>query len=158
MVTKREIYAIIAGYGLGKVLPAGSTVKAAKTTVTSIARPLGKVAIGLARRHPAVAAGAGLVAAHELGVLDPVYSKAKTVRKKTMSKFNQSVKEGMAIVKRSTSYGKKGVINSPKKAFAAVTKTVSKAKQGKATPKKGVLRKVATAARKKFKGLKGRLA
>jgi len=65
------------------------------------------------------------------------------------SKFNQSVKKGMAIVKASTSYGKKGVISNAKKAFSAVTKTVSKAMKGKAAPKKGPLKKVYAMARAK---------
>ena len=47
---------------------------------------------------------------------------APSRRKKRMSKFNQAVKKGMAAVKASTSYGKKGIISSPKKAFTAVTK------------------------------------
>ena len=82
-----------------------------------------------------------------------------TKRKKRMSQFNAAVKQGMSTVKASTSYGKKGTINNSKKAFAAVTKTGSKARKGRATPKKGVLGKVARAARKRFKGLKiGRLA
>jgi len=148
MVTKREIYAIIAGYGLGKVLPAGSTARAAKRTVTTIARPVGRLAIGLAKRHPGVAAVSGLYAAHELGYLDPVYERAKPIKKKAMTKFNRAVKKGMSIVKSSTSYGRKGVINSPKKAFAAVTKTVSKANKGQKAPKKGILKKVYTAAAK----------
>ena len=75
-----------------------------------------------------------------------------TKRKKAVSKFNRAVKEGVAIVKASTSYGKKGVIKTPRKAFTAVTKTVSKVKRGKAAPKKGILGKVARAARKRFKG------
>jgi hypothetical protein len=73
-------------------------------------------------------------------------------RKKRISKFNQAIKQGMSIIKSSKSYGKPGVINNPKKAFTAVTKTVSKVKKGKATPKKGILKKVAAAARKRFKG------
>jgi len=148
MVTKREIYAIIAGYGLGKVLPAGSTVKTAKRTVFAIARPAGKVAIGLAKRHPGVAIGTGLVAAHQLGYLDPVYAGAKPVKKRAMSKFNKSVKGGMSIIRASTSYGSKGTINNAKKAFAAVTKTVSKVWRKKATPKKGPMSAVARYARK----------
>jgi len=40
--------------------------------------------------------------------------------KKTKSKFNTAVSRGMKAVKNSTSYGKKGVISSPKKAFAVV--------------------------------------
>ena len=71
-----------------------------------------------------------------------------TKRKKAMSKFNRAVKEGMKIVKASTSYGKKGTISNSKKAFSAVTKTVSMAKRGGKTPKRGVLRKVALQAKK----------
>jgi len=63
-------------------------------------------------------------------------------RKKVMTKFNKAVKEGMKIVKASTSYGKKGTISNSKKAFSAVTKTVSKARKGAKAPKKGILRKV----------------
>jgi len=76
-------------------------------------------------------------AAHELGFLDPVYERAAPVKKKAMSKFNQAVKKGMAIVKASPQYGKKGVISNSKKAFAAVTKTVSKVRRGKQKPKRG---------------------
>jgi hypothetical protein len=68
-------------------------------------------------------------------------------RKKAMTKFNKAVKEGMKIVKASKSYGKKGVIRDSKKAFSAVTKTVSKANKGGKTPVKGVLRKVALKAK-----------
>ena len=146
MVTKREIYAVIAAYGLGRVLPKGSTTKAAKLTVRSIARPLLAAGIGLARRHPLGAAAALGYGAHELGYLDPVYERAIPVKKKAMSKFNRAVKKGMSIVKSSTSYGRKGVISSPKKAFAAVTKTVSKVNKGQKAPKKGILKKVYTAA------------
>ena len=63
-------------------------------------------------------------------------------RKKAMTKFNRAVKEGMKIVKASSSYGKKGTISNSKKAFAAVTKSVSKARKGGKLAKKGVLRKV----------------
>jgi hypothetical protein len=72
-------------------------------------------------------------------------------RKKAMTKFNRSVKEGMKIVKASKSYGKAKTINSPKKAFAAVTRTVSKVLRGKPKPKTGVLKKVAAAAAKILK-------
>jgi len=75
-------------------------------------------------------------------------------RKKRMSKFNAAVKKGMAIVKGSTSYGKKGVISNPKTAFGAVTKAVSKVskalKAGKKKPKSGnvAIKKVLIAAAK----------
>ena len=63
-------------------------------------------------------------------------------RKKAMTKFNRAVKEGMKIVRSSSSYGKKGSISNSKKAFSAVTKTVAKARKGAKAPKKGILRKV----------------
>tara|TARA_Y100000310_G_scaffold87529_1_gene84369 strand:+ start:616 stop:1185 length:570 start_codon:yes stop_codon:yes gene_type:complete len=74
-------------------------------------------------------------------------------RKKAMTKFNKAVKEGMKIVKASSSYGKKGTISNSKKAFAAVTKSVSKARKGGKLPKKGVLRTVQS----KAKGILGRI-
>ena len=69
-------------------------------------------------------------------------------RKKAMTKFNKAVKEGMKIVRSSSSYGKKGTISNSKKAFSAVTKTVAKARKGGKTPAKGVLRKIALKAKK----------
>jgi len=63
-------------------------------------------------------------------------------RKKVKSKFNAAVSKGMKTVKASTSYGKKGVINNAKKAFTAVTKTVSAKKKGNKAPKKGIRRKI----------------
>jgi len=70
-----------------------------------------------------------------------------TKRKKAMTKFNRAVKEGMKIVKASSSYGKKGTISNSKKAFSAVTKSVAKARKGGKLPIKGVLRKVAKRAK-----------
>ena len=92
-----------------------------------------------------------------------------TKRKKAMTKFNRAVKEGMKIVRSSTSYGKKGTIANSKKAFSAVTKSVSKARKGGKLAKSGVLRKVQQKAkqilgkevrrRKKYaKGPAGKLA
>jgi len=146
MVTKREIYAVIAGYGIRGILPAGSTVQAAKFTVHSIVRPLGRIALVGAKANPPLALATTAFAAHELGYLDPIYERAAPVKKKAMSKFNQAVKKGMSIVKSSSSYGKKGVISNAKKAFTAVTKTVSKARKGQKKPKSGVLKQVYTAA------------
>jgi len=51
--------------------------------------------------------------------------------KRTKSKFNKAVGAGMKAAKASTSYGKKGIINAPKKAFAAVTKLASKINKAK---------------------------
>jgi len=70
------------------------------------------------------------------------------IKKRALTKFNQSVRAGMKIVKASPSYGKKGTINVPKKAFAAVNKVISNVNKGKKITAKGVLRKVALRAKK----------
>jgi len=59
------------------------------------------------------------------------------VAKKKSSKFNLAIKKGMAAIKRSNSYGKKGIINNAKKAFSTVTKTVSRLMRGKKVSSKG---------------------
>jgi len=51
--------------------------------------------------------------------------------KRTKSKFNSAVSKGMKAVKNSVSYGKKGVISAPKKAFAAVVGVASKLNKAK---------------------------
>jgi len=68
--------------------------------------------------------------------------------KKPMTTFNKAVKKGMAIVKGSTSYGKKGTINNAKKAFGAVTKVASAASNQRKMPKSGITRKI-------YLGIKG---
>ena len=68
-------------------------------------------------------------------------------RKKIMSGFNKSVSAGMSAIKKSSSYGKRGSISNSKKAFAAVTKTVSRLAKGGKTPKSGIRRKIALAAK-----------
>jgi len=77
-------------------------------------------------------------------VLETAFIPSK--RKKAMTKFNRAVKEGMKIVKESTSYGPRGGIKDPKKAFSAVVKMVSRVNRGKGLTGKGVLRKVGKAA------------
>lgn len=113
---------------------------------------------------PAVAAGAqAFTQAPPIGIQRPediLIAQAietafvPTKRKKAMTKFNRAVKEGMKIVKASSSYGKKGTISNSKKAFSAVTKAVSKARKGGKLAKKGILRKVQT----KAKGILGKMA
>jgi hypothetical protein len=66
----------------------------------------------------------------------------KAIRKKATTPFNKAIKKGMSIVKQSTSYGKKGLINNPKKAFSAVTKVASAASKKKKAPKSGIARKI----------------
>jgi hypothetical protein len=66
----------------------------------------------------------------EQGLADIEFGIKKKV-KKTKSKFNSAVSKGMKAVKNSSSYGKKGIINAPKKAFKAVVATASKLSKAK---------------------------
>lgn len=178
MATKDQLYQIIAAYGLGRVLPAGSTRAAARTAVNGLVKagrvivpatgraavaaapPLARGAAGLARASPAGATAATLLAAQQLGLLDPIIEPAqefveeeviiplKKSGKRTRSKFNKAVSAGMQAVKASKSYGKKGTINNAKRAFSAVTKVASKVNQGKKVSAKGVTGTIARAVRK----------
>jgi hypothetical protein len=69
-----------------------------------------------------------------------VSTKKRTVKAK--SKFNKAVSAGMKAVKASTSYGKKGIISSPKRAFSVVTKTASHINRGGKVAKSGITRKL----------------
>jgi len=68
--------------------------------------------------------------------------------KKTKSKFNKMVSAGMKSIKETTSYGKKGVINAPKKAFKSVVGAASAVNRGKKLPKSGIKRKLMILMRK----------
>jgi len=57
--------------------------------------------------------------------------------KRRKSTYNTAVSKAMKAIKKSTSYGKKGIINTPKKAFGFVARTVSKLRKGKKVPSKG---------------------
>ena len=52
------------------------------------------------------------------------------------------VSAGMKSVKASTSYGKKGIVNAPKKAFKAVVSAASAVNRGKKLPKSGIKRRL----------------
>jgi len=67
---------------------------------------------------------------YEQALTDLQIGVGKRVRK-TKSKFNTAVSRGMSAAKAGTSYGVKGVISAPKKAFAAVTKMASKINKAK---------------------------
>ena len=58
-------------------------------------------------------------------------------RSPAKSIYNKAVSTGMKALKKSSSYGKKGVLSTPKKAFGFVAKTVSKLRRGKKVPSKG---------------------
>jgi len=57
--------------------------------------------------------------------------------KRRKSTYNSAVSKGIKALKKSTSYGKRGVLNTPKKAFGFVARTVSKLRRGKKVPSKG---------------------
>ena len=168
MATKDQLYQIIAAYGLGRTLPSGSTRAAARTAVNGLVKAgkivvpaasragaraapsIGRAALGVARRNPYVATGAGLLALQQAGLLDPIIDPiAETVEeevvipiqksgRKGRTKFNKAVSKGMSAVKMSKFYGKKGTINNAKRAFGAVTKVASKVNAGKKVSAKGV--------------------
>jgi hypothetical protein len=98
-----------------------------------------------------------LEAASERGRMDRIrFEQALTdltvgagkVKTRTKSKFNNFVSKGMSTIKQSTSYGKKGVINAPKKAFKVVVAAASAVSRGKKVPKSGIKRKLMTMMRK----------
>ena len=69
------------------------------------------------------------------GLFRPLPSRVPKIRRK--STYNTAVSKAMKAIKKSTSYGKKGVLNAPKKAFGFVAKTVSKLRRGKKVSSKG---------------------
>jgi len=98
-----------------------------------------------------------LAAAAERGRMDRIrFEQALTdlevgvgkVKTRTKSKFNNMVSKGMSTIKASTTYGKKGIINAPKKAFKAVVAAASAVSRGKKVPKSGIKRKLMTMMRK----------
>jgi len=133
-----------------KVLPAALRVGA--VPAASIAGSLGRAAIPIATNPYLAGAALGygalqtqpgqqlLGAAAESGAqtrrdldvaLFNLQAQAEEKVKRTKTKFNRAVGAGMKAAKASASYGKKGVINAPKKAFAAVTKIASKINKAK---------------------------
>ena len=88
MVTKKDLEVAIAAYGLGRILPAGSTRAAARAVVGAVTRggkviapPVARGAVGVtraavgglagvARRNPGVLAGLTVAEAYRQGVFD----------------------------------------------------------------------------------------
>ena len=144
---------------LKKTLPiagraaAGTARVAGRSAIGAIA-PIAAnpYAVGAALGYGALQTQPGqqlLEAAEDRGRMDRIrYEQAltnleygvKSRVKKTKSKFNKMVSAGMKKVKDSTSYGKKGVINAPKKAFKAVVGAASAVNRGKKIPKSGIKR------------------
>ncbi len=133
---------------------AGSAARAAVPLATN------PYAVGAALGYGALQTDPGqqlLEAAGERGRMDRIrYEQALTdlevgvgkLKTKTKSKFNKMVSAGMKSVKASTSYGKKGIVNAPKKAFKAVVGAASAVNRGKKLPKSGIKRKLMLLMRK----------
>jgi hypothetical protein len=139
--TAKRAFPLAARAAVGTASVAGrSALGAALPIVTN------PYAAGLALGYGALQTEPGqqlLESAEERGRMDRIrYEQALTDLqvgvgkrvKRTKSKFNTAVSKGMKAAKASTSYGKKGVLSAPKKAFAVVTKIASrinKAKKGR---------------------------
>ena len=109
MATKDQLYQIIAAYGLGRVLPSGSTRAAARVAVNGLVKsgkivipaasraaakaapPIGRAALGVARANPAVATGATILALQQAGLLDPIIDPiAETVEEEVVIPIKKS--------------------------------------------------------------------
>jgi len=67
---------------------------------------------------------------------------ALPMRPRKPSSFNKAVSQGMRVVKKSTSYGKKGEIKPAKKAFTVVVKLAAAKMKKKKAPKSGIRRRI----------------
>ena len=84
-------------------------------------------------------------------MLDAMQRDQGIKRPKKATKYNRSVKAGMAAAKASKYFGKPGTINNPKKAFVTVNRVASKVNKGKKVSSKGVSGKIARAVRRILK-------
>jgi len=133
---------------------AGSTVRAAIPLATNPYLAGAALGYGALQTQPGQEL---LEAASERGRMDRIrYEQAltdltegvKSKVRKTKSKFNKMVSAGMKSIKASTSYGKKGIVNAPKKAFKSVVGAASAVNRGKKLPKSGIKRKLMLLMRK----------
>ena len=79
---------------------------------------------------------AAAVRAREVGTIGSPF------RARRPSSFNKAVSAGMRVVKKSTSYGKRGTIKPAKKAFSVVVKLAAAKKKKKKAPKSGIRRRI----------------
>ena len=133
---------------------AGSTVRAAIPLATNPYLAGTALGLGALQTEPGQQL---LEMAEDRGRMDRIrYEQAltdlevgvKSRVKRTKSKFNSMVSKGMKTIKTSTNYGKKGIINAPKKAFKAVVAAASAVTKGKKVPKSGLKRKLMLVMRK----------
>ena len=84
MVTKRDLEVAIAAYGLGRILPAGSTRAAARAAVGAVVKagrvvvpPVARATARTASANPLLAAGILGTSAYQAGLLDPAIARAQ---------------------------------------------------------------------------------
>ena len=148
-----EFYAEAGRRGINLVRPGTFALEAPVVQQSLARRAVGTVA----RRSPWIVGGAaGLELVRNApdlyedvmerweGAQETVSAGAIT-KKRRPSKFNKAIKAGMAVVKKSTSFGKPGTFNNSKRAFATVTKVASGLKKGRKAPKTGIRGKIARA-------------
>ena len=129
--------------------------------------PVARGAFGIARRNPYALAGLTLAEAYRMGLLDEpiersqefleegtagilergfqlqpdvprdLQSFGRKAPKRRTSTYNQSVKRGMAALKKSKFSGRPGTIKDSKAAFKQVTQAASAKLRGKKAPKSG---------------------
>jgi len=129
--------------------------------------PVARGALGIARRNPYALAGLTLAEAYRMGLLDEpiersqqfgeegitrilergfelqpevpkdLQSFGRKAPKRRTSTYNQSVKRGMAALKKSKFSGRPGTIKDSKAAFKQVTQAASAKLRGKKAPKSG---------------------
>jgi len=116
---------------------AGSAARAALPLVTNPYLAGTALGLGALQTQPgqqllgaAAESGADTRRALDMALFN-LQAQAEEKVKRTKSKFNRAVGAGMKAAKASASYGKKGIINAPKKAFAAVTKMASRINKAK---------------------------
>jgi len=79
------------------------------------------------------------IRAREVGTIgSPFAARAR----RRPSSFNKAVSAGMRVIKKSTSYGKKGEIKPAKKAFTVVVKLAAAKMKKKKAPKTGIRRRI----------------
>jgi len=133
---------------------AGSAARAALPLVTNPYLAGTALGLGALQTQPgqellAAAAESGADTRRSLDMaLFNIQAHAEEKVKRTKSKFNTMVSKGMKQIKASTTYGAKGVINAPKKAFKAVVAAASAVTRGKKPPKSGLKRKLMLLMRK----------
>jgi len=134
---KRVLPAVVMGGGRAGLSIGGSAARAALPLVTNPYLAGAALGYGALQTQPGqqlleTAEQSGAQARRDLDVaLFNLTAHTEQKVKKTKSKFNKAVSAGMKAVKDSASYGKKGIINAPKKAFKAVVSTAAKINRAK---------------------------